>query len=358
MERPLETLSQLSELLSRSPELEQALPRALALLANTVELDCGWVWLRTGQEDRYYLAAQWKLPEELGLPELMVGRSCTCLDSLARGELCHTAVTEIECSRLRTRGGPVRIHATLPLVFEQRPLGIINLAGPDWKPLGEDELRWLSVAARQIALAVERSHLARFQAAQAVVEERHRLARDVHDRLAQGFTAIALQAEAALVAPEQSSQCLQTILDLAQGGVEQARQSVAEFRRGEPLEIGVRERLEQFTYRTGVPVRFSWLEGLELTSLQEEELLGVLGEALTNVERHAGAHLVKLTFAQFDDILEVRLEDDGAGFESERVPADRYGLLGMRERVARLGGLLTLESTPGQGTVVQVQVAL
>lgn len=359
MERSVQILTRLSEVLSATPRLEEALNEALQLLAELVELESGWVWLKAVDGEGHYLAASLSLPDALLSPEQMTGGSCHCLDGVRKGELPCDRVTVIECSRLRDRSKRVRYHATLPLVFDGRPLGLINLAGPDWRRLSEEESRWLDLAARQIGLAVERAQLAELQLGRVREQERLRLARDIHDHLAQGFTAIAYQSESALAEAGASRAQLERILELAREGLEQARTSVAELRRGPPLSHRLREQLQSFTYRTGVPVRTQLAPELRLAPFQEEELLALVKEGLSNIERHSRARRVRCKVEVVDDLLELTLHDDGVGFETAaRPPAGHYGLRGMKERAELAGAQLQLESVLGEGTQITVWLPL
>src|SRR5262245_3726720 len=134
----------------------------------------------------------------------MTGHRCWCIDAFRSGELSAANIDVIECSRLRaalgkrtaTRG--LRYHASIPLYFGTTQLGIMNVATPAWRKLTQRELDLLSTIASQIGVAIERSRLADASVGLARGEERSRLARDLHDTLTQGLTAIGLHVEAAL----------------------------------------------------------------------------------------------------------------------------------------------------------------
>src|SRR5207245_9026694 len=114
--------------------------------------------------------------------------------------LTPTNIDVIECSRLQPAfrskssalAAGLRYHASIPLYFQDKPLGIMNVTGPEWRKLTADELRLLSTSRYQVGIAVERAGLAEDAARLARAEERTRLAREIHDTLAQGLTAIAL----------------------------------------------------------------------------------------------------------------------------------------------------------------------
>jgi two-component system NarL family sensor kinase len=302
------------------------------------------------------------------------GRSCWCLETFAAGALTAKNVDVIECSRLRPalqsrhaeQAAGLRAHASIPLYFDGRPLGIMNVTGADWRRLGPAELELLSTIGYQVALAVERARLAETSARLARSEERARLAREIHDTLAQGLTAIALHLESALRRLDSDPAGARARLDQAlattQDSLEEARRSVLDLRSaplaGRPLDAALAALARGVTAETGVRVhlRLSALPPLPLRT--EAELYRIAQEALTNVRRHAGAHTVELGLQAIGARIRLSIRDDGQGFTPRAVPADRYGLLGMRERARLLGGHLRVSTRPGTGTRLTVTVPI
>ena len=206
----------------------------------------------------------------------------------------------------------------------------------------------------------------------AVVGERGRLAREIHDTLAQSFTGIIWQLNAAAqtVAKggEKAVDSLGSVRDLAREGLQQARRSVWDLRAG-PLEgRTLSEALNQETEKvlSGGEIRASYVLSGEETVLPsgvEAALLRICQESLTNIIKHASASQVGVTLA-FDDT-EVRLsvQDDGVGFDPE-APKHRgkdrsgFGLISRRERARILGGELKVQSEPGRGTLVEATLSL
>jgi len=136
----------------------------------------------------------------------MAGSNCWCINDFNDGELTPKNIPVLECSRLRpaVRARDVEVtqglayHASIPLYFQDTPLGIINLTGPSWRKLSREELRLLSTIAYQVGIAIERARLAEQSTRLARAEERARIAREIHDTLAQSLTAISLDVEGAL----------------------------------------------------------------------------------------------------------------------------------------------------------------
>jgi two-component system NarL family sensor kinase len=279
----------------------------------------------------------------------------------------------LECSRLEPefRGksaalaAGLRYHASIPLYFRDKPLGIMNVAGPEWRKLTPDELRLLSTIASQVGIAIERASLAEDATRLARAEERTRLAREIHDTLAQGLTAIALNIEGAMHQldkhPDQARERLERALGMARDNLEEARRSVLDLRssaqlEGKPLAEALAGLARSFTSDTGVPatVHASKVSGLPLRT--ESELFRVAQEALTNVRKHARAGRVEIELRRRGKRVTLLIDDDGVGFRVRASRPGRHGLIGMRERAKLLGGKLTISSTPHGGTRILARV--
>lgn len=204
----------------------------------------------------------------------------------------------------------------------------------------------------------------------ATEQERSRLAREIHDTLAQGFAGIVTQLQAAEQAPDDASRSRHTeaAIALARDGLAEARRSVRALRPAALDAMRLPEAIGQlargWTERTGIPsdIRMSG-DATALPTEVEVALLRTAQEALANVERHAGARRVQLTLRT--DAAGTRLEvrDDGRGFDpalrsAEREPAGEggYGLVAMRERIESVAGGLVVESRPGHGTAIRAEV--
>ncbi|SDU24786.1 sensor histidine kinase [Jiangella alkaliphila] len=212
-------------------------------------------------------------------------------------------------------------------------------------------------------LAAAHAELAAAERQAGRLAERQRLARDIHDTLTQGFASISMLLDAALadLPPDGPAQ---RRIDQA---IRTARENLAESRRlvealrpvhldDARLPDAVRQLTSRLTDETGVAadtVITGTPVGLDPTV--EATMLRVIQEALTNARRHAAADTVTVTISYLDDVVVVDVHDDGLGFNtSARSPG--VGLPAMRERVDGVGGALTIESTPGDGTTVAVTV--
>ncbi len=210
-----------------------------------------------------------------------------------------------------------------------------------------------------------RSELAAAERRAGVLAERQRLAREIHDTLAQGFASIVTLSEAARAqarrSPELAMRRLEEAGQVARCSLDQARRAIWALR-PEALERGslghaLGELAAEFGSQTGIDT-LSAVTGEEddLAPAAQEALLRVAQEALANVRKHADAHRVQLTLSYLGDATLLDVRDDGTGFDPAAPARNRsgggFGLAGMRERLAAHGGTLTIETAPGQGTSV------
>ena len=205
----------------------------------------------------------------------------------------------------------------------------------------------------------------------AVLEERARLAREIHDTLAQGFVGISSQLDAVAMCMPEDQAPARKFLDLAR---RMARHSLTEARRavmdlrasvleGQDLAAALESGTRIWTAGSGVEVKVD-VSGPRpaLPEEMEQHLLRIAQEAVTNVLKHAGAHRIWIKLHSDDaHKLYLRIVDDGRGFDQGGAftsSGGHFGLLGMRERAERLGGELRLASHPGEGTEVEVTAPL
>jgi two-component system NarL family sensor kinase len=372
--RELAILNAIAEALNSATDVGQALEHTLALVADLLGLQTGWVWLLDPETAQFYLAAAQNLPPYLQEPVRMTGSWCLCTDRFRRGKLAPTNIDMLKCSRLgeaieahipeATLG--LRYHASIPLAFRGRKLGIINIAGPSWRRLTPEELQLLETIAYQVGIAVERARLAAESARLARAEERARLAREIHDTLAQGLTAIALDVEGALrhltSNPERARERLERALETARENLEEARRSVLDLRAaplaGRPLVDALEALGRAFTSETGVRVRVRARGETTLPLRVEAELFRIAQEAITNVRKHARSSELELVLRSDGEHATLSIADNGVGFEPARKADGRHGIVGMRERARLLGGSLRVASRPGSGTRVSARVPL
>lgn len=369
--RELAILNEIAKGLNQSTDLDEALPTALAQVVDLFDLQTGWIWLLREETEQPYLAAAQNLPPALAdNPRRMAG-DCYCLDTFRAGDLEGAAnVNVITCSRLYglvdgTDG--LRHHASVPLYAHGKRLGVMNVASKNWRQLSPEDLRLLYTVGDLLGMAVERIRLYSRSMQIGAIEERNRLAREIHDTLAQGLAAVTLHLESADAlldadaGKERVQQALQQALRMTRANLEEARRSVLDLRAA-PLEgrslsaalaalaqTYANERDVDITYTGGAATR-------PLPVRVEAGLFRIAQEALNNVIQHAEARRARVTLETTADAVRLVVEDDGRGFVAEQAPEGRFGLLGISERAHLLGGQLRLETGPGAGTRVDVTI--
>jgi len=369
----LSTVNAVAEALNSAPEVRQALQRTLVLVADLLGLQTAWVWLRDPDTHHFYSAAAHNLPPYLQEPVRMTGRPCWCIQSFKAGKLTPKNIGVFECSRLypAVRSGQLEStagvsgHASIPLYFRATPLGIMNVGSEAWRTLQPDELRLLSTIGYQVGLAIERARLAEASTQLARIEERTRIAREIHDTLAQGLTGIALNIEGAMRYldhdPERARLRLEQALQASRESLEEARRSVLDLRGAtlqRPLPEALRALARAFTSDTGVRVQVRSPGVESLPEQMELELYRIAQEALANIRRHAHAGEVEIELQSQADAVRLSIRDNGQGFDPKQLGQGRHGVLGMKERARLVGGRLRLRSRPGGPTSITVLVPM
>jgi len=370
--RELEIVGAIADALNRSPTVQEALDRTLELVTGLLGLQTGWVWLVDPDTGHMYSAAARNLPPYLQEPVRMTGSWCLCIEEFRNGSLTPRNVDVMECSRLRpavrarqtdlTHG--LAHHASVPLSFQEKPLGIMNITAPAMRRLKADELRLLGTIGLQVGVAIERARLAEQGAVLARGDERTRLAREIHDTLAQGLTAIALQIETAIRDvgrnPDRVREHLEKALATARENLDEARRSVTNLREGalagKPLAQALAALVREFTSESGIRVTLETRGACKLALPAEAELYRIAEQALANVQQHARAKNVRIALYCSPRQTTLAIEDDGVGFDPRRIPADRHGIEGMRERARVAGGALRITSQRGKGARIMVTV--
>jgi signal transduction histidine kinase len=204
-----------------------------------------------------------------------------------------------------------------------------------------------------------------------ILEERQRLAREIHDTLAQGLTSIVLHLEAAEAALAQDSSAAQQHLDQAR---QTARDSLTEARRfvwalrpesleRDPLPKAIGRVAERWSEEHHLTARTN-ITGTRRSLPPEVEvtLLRATQEALANVAKHAHAREVTLTLSYMNDVVALDVHDNGLGFDRAATTSapdgDNFGLVAMRQRVEQWGGTLTIESAPQEGTTLAIEIPI
>jgi signal transduction histidine kinase len=372
--KSLRALNQVALSVSQSLVLDDVLTNAVDAVLHVMDTDTAWIYLlREGETTlRLRVHRGFSAPFAEQVSQIEVG-------SGLNGQVAETRqpllVQDIHLDpgpdqQLLAQEG-LRSFAAVPLRAKESNVGVLGVATRDDRQFTDNQVDLLSAIGGQVGIAVENARLYRRSRQAAILEERNRVAREIHDSLAQAFTGIVVQLEAAerLAGrrPEQAQASLRRARDLARTSLQEARRSVWGLRPRSLEDLSLTEALHN-QVRTaqgenGLTLRFA-TSGAErnLSPDVEMNLFRIAQEALNNVRRHAEARnagiqvdygMRHVRLVVWDDGIglptdygAVRGEDDGHGF----------GLIGMRERAALLNGQMTLTSAAGEGTQVEVIV--
>lgn len=256
----------------------------------------------------------------------------------------------------------------VPLMMNDEVTGLICLYRSENQRYSDYDLELAQALVHQVTLAMQLTLLVEQGQKTAVLEERNRMAREIHDTLAQGFTGIIAHLEAAEgLLPESTSQSayhLTRARDLARLNLAEARRSVWALRPQALERKGLLQNLRDLAGTIGSEMEVVVNVTGQVPSLLpevESDLLRIAQEAITNAQRHSGAACIKVDLHATDAELCLQISDNGTGFDVDRVEhkeGQRFGLISMNERITRHGGKMTLRSQPGSGTEINFRLPM
>jgi signal transduction histidine kinase len=261
-----------------------------------------------------------------------------------------------------------RALLTVPLVIKEEFYGSLGFYYADSRQFSEEDIRLGMSFGNQAALAIENARL-RVQAEQAaILQERSRLARDLHDSVTQLLYSLTLLVEAGRRLAQSGDwarvdEALARLGEISLQAFKEMRLLVYELR---PLALkraglvrALQQRLDTVERRAGIETMLSVDGNIELPTSLEEELYHIAQEALNNALKHAAATMIAVYIVADERRIAIEIRDDGKGLDLSAVNVEGgIGLSSMRERAEKLGGALTITSVPDQGTTVNVTVNL
>lgn len=263
-----------------------------------------------------------------------------------------------------------RSELAVAIRMKDKILGVLDIESDKLDAFGESDLFTAQTLADQLAVAIENARLYQETGQMAVMEERNRMAREIHDTLAQGFTGIILQLEASEQAlGDGNSEALKHLnkaSSLARGSLNEARRSVWNLRPQALERLSLIEALRQevgrFAQTSNIKARFEVSDNIrELPLDVETAVLRICQESLANIKKHAQATEVKVNLAFDKSSVVLTIRDNGIGFKTDDNDKGEgehrgFGLISMQERTRNLGGTLEVQSEEGQGTAVQIVI--
>jgi PAS domain S-box-containing protein len=297
----------------------------------------------------------WK--DDAGLQEMFFSGAPSVCEDIERDPSISNALREY------LKSGGTRKFLRIPTLVGGRVKGFIGIRHEARPPYRPEEIELAQALAHQAMLAIQLNEFAEQSRQAAVLEERNRMARDIHDTLAQGFTGVIVQLEAAEDAiaccrSKEANEHLQRASELARQSLNEARRSVHALRpqslQRENFWDALKGTIKNTTAGTALHTTFELRGKLrDLPLVWQENLLHIGQEALTNALKYAHPRNFETRLSCNANELRLELRDDGDGFKLKD-RHDGFGLAGMRERVEQMGGELKITSSRGKGTKVVV----
>lgn len=367
--KELETLNAIAAEVSHSLDLKEILNNALDQVLEVMGLDAGQAFrleeetntllsiVHRGLSDEFVRFSH-RLPLEVGLAD----QAAEVEQPVVR------SVADYPDAELRNRvlqEGLLWV-ISIPLIAQGRAVGALNLGSRSPGTVTPEEMSLLAAIGHQIGVAVENARLYEQAQQLAVIKERNRLARDLHDSVTQALYAVTLYSEAG-ARQLRSGQVdmavdhLREIRITAQESLKEMRLLIFELRlpmlQNEGLVAALQARLEAVESRVGLETDFQAVGDVRLSPAVEDGLFRIAQEALNNTLRHACASQVSVELRQDDHTVTLEIADDGIGFDLDAAQDQGgFGLRGLFERTVRLGGRLTVQTSPGNGTRIRVEV--
>jgi PAS domain S-box-containing protein len=328
---------------------ESLVLRAWAEGANFVEVDSDHPFIKN--------PSSWK--QDPGLRELLFSGAPVACEDMENDPYTSSELREY------FKSGGTKKFLRIPTLVGGRVKGFIGIRHGGRAPYRPEEIELAQALAHQAMLAIQLNEFAEQSRQAAVLEERNRLARDIHDTLAQGFTGVIVQLEAledaiACCRRKEANEHLRRASELARESLNEARRSVRALRpqalqRGNFWEA-LKGIVKNTTAGTALHTTFNLRGKLRnLPQYWQENLMHIGQEALTNALKYAHPRNFETRLVFNTKELRLELCDDGDGFKV-KAQHDGFGLAGMRERVEQMGGNLTISSASGKGTKIAVRL--
>ena len=368
----LATLNAVGVVINEFRDLDEILTRTLDKVLEVTGAESGEIFLRTEDSEwlelralrgLYPTAFQEITQFELG--EGFPGR----IAKTGKPIVLHNLPEDPRFLRTKVKEKGFHSYAGVPLASKGRVVGVMAIFALDPELPTAEDVELLETLGKQIGVAIENARLLARMEAMTVVEERHRIAREMHDGLAQelGYIHLKLGELEANPSVARAREDLGLMKAVVARAYENVRHAIFGLKmmvsQGLGLVPTLAEYLHEFGSQTGIPVKLKVADerAARLSPQVEIQLIRIIQEALSNVRRHAQAREAWLTFDSDGVRAEVTIQDNGRGFDLEEATCPgraSFGLQTMRERAESTGGSLLLESRVGKGTRVLASLPL
>lgn len=381
--RELAALNAVANVVNAPAPLDETLARSLRALLDSLALPASWVFLRDPARERIALTTWVGLPRDLGVREAEIAlHGCPCTVALTDKQSVVVSPLPERCPLRDARA--ITSHVTVPIVSHERVLGVLGVASGDANAFSPDEVKLLEAVGQQLGIAVENARLwddlrekerVRGQLLEKVIgaqeEERKRIARELHDDTGQALTSLMVGLRAAGDSCDAAPRAqFDQLREIAAETLESVKRLARELRPAALDDLGLAAALER--YASSYRATYGLTVDLQMTGFQtdgrlpseiELALYRIIQEALTNIAKHARAKNASIVVERKRAAVVAIVEDDGQGFDARGLLESPHeettlGLHGMRERAELVGGHLQIESAPGKGSSVFVEIPI
>ncbi|GGI40629.1 GAF domain-containing sensor histidine kinase [Mammaliicoccus stepanovicii] len=369
MEKPTRTslLKEIAEFLNEETEMYSMMHGALKKLVGGSNFHTGWIFF-IDEDGQHELVAEEALPPALthNQCQYMTEGTCWCVTAYHNKKLTK-ASNIINCSRIvkatkehHDKTDNITHHATVPLRSGDEQFGLLNIATPETKRYSEEDLELLESVAFQIGSAIKRIILTDQEKEAARINERNRLARDLHDSVNQMLFSLKITAHAAkgITDHEEAKKAFQTIEDTSQSAVNEMRALIWQLK-PVGLEQGLVAAIKLYSQFIHIEPEFE-VEGLiDLPNTIEENVYRIIQESLNNIHKHSGTNRGKIYLEQSKTQFKVRISDKGKGFNYlKKEKTVSHGLRNMKQRTQVMKGHIDIQSEENQGTIIELTIPL
>ncbi|MBI4329674.1 MAG: GAF domain-containing sensor histidine kinase [Chloroflexi bacterium] len=370
----LNALLSVGKVATSSLDADELLGRSLDTIIEVTATDAAEIWLMENDEALVMRCHRGKHAEAfLEQTRFQVGDGIPGMVARDRQAIMvHDLASDTRFKRQKVVDAGFHTFYAMPLLYHDEVLGVLALAALSADCLSRQrQLSPLKGIGEWLALAIENTRLYRQVQDAAILSERERIAREMHDGMAQllGYINTQTIAVKKFLSGERLTEAheeLTRMEEVTRGLYDDVREGILGLRtaarQSDGLIGALKEYVDRYTEMSGVQVDIRVCAGAEDTRLSpaaEIQLMRIIQEALTNVRKHSGTTEASVTFERLEQDLKVAIADDGRGFEPAHLPATgwpRFGLQTMRERAEATGGTLRVDSVPGKGTRVEIQL--
>lgn len=367
--RKLSALQEILESVSAPAELPVVLNKSLRAALAAAKGHAGFIHLREKTGKTMRLVARHGIPDSIAEKMATISSRDGLVAWVARNKepLLITNIANDPRTIYLSASADLKVYVGVPISRGRRVWGTLSIVAKDPAQFGVDELELLASVGEEIGLVVENARLRRQAERLLVVQERNRLARELHDSVTQSLYSVTLFAEAgrrtALAAKnEETAEYFAQIGRTGRQALKEMRLLIHKLRPSilsqEGLVRALQQRLNSVEGRAGIENRLVVEGEAKLSPLLEDALHQIAQEALNNALKHALASEVAVCLdSSHSEHVVLRIEDNGQGFDlAVAAQSDGMGLTSMRERAESFGGEVRIQSGPDQGTIVEARL--